>query len=70
MPLHPELVSNSNPGVGRKSSLLPNPIKAVDSIWKKAAGPTQKTPKPSMTGNVGPPIRIAGTKSAIPSKKI
>lgn len=53
---------------------IPNPLTAMDKIWKDAAGPTQKVPR--VPSNQGAPIKIAGTrklrkkKSNIPEGKI
>jgi hypothetical protein len=59
-----------------KNLHIPNPLKEMDKVWKKAAGPTQ--PIPSVKTKPLPPIVIAGTpkkklrkkKSAIPENKI
>lgn len=39
---------------------IPNPLTAMDDVWKKAAGPTQRVPR--VPSNQGAPIQIAGTK--------
>jgi len=46
---------------------IPNPLKAAEDVWKKAAGPTNMPGNPVV--KQGPPIQLAGTKKKLKKKK-
>lgn len=42
----------------------PKPLSYADSVWKKAAGPTQNTPVPKPKT----PVQVVGTNKTYPSQ--
>lgn len=61
--------------MSRRNYKIPNPLKAADDVWKKAAGPTNmprqpKDPPTPVSYLAGTKKRKLRKKSSIPENKI